>query len=755
MRALLSYAEQKTNMPKMTRAAHCLSALCVQLITISALLASPQAVQSQPQAAQGTFTAGAEEVSLDLIARDKKGQFVRDLKPDDLEIYDNGSKRAITSFRLIEGGSAVVSATTQNVVEKKQQLDPLMQVRLITLLFSNLADVNDRRLCRNAALDLLKMEFPANVYMAVLVLDQNLEALQAFTNDRELLKKAVEKATGASYTQFHEDSVQIQNQLQQTLGPATAGESPQEQINNMAPGGNTGPSGATSAQSGPSVAMAQMLLNMLQLAQRSELAQSGRASIYGLLSAVRQQYMLPGRKSIFFFSEGFSVPQGSEEAFKTVISTANRFNVSFYAIDARGLASTTMNGESISELRDAAAASRAQFGRNSGNVNVQKAQALDRAMDAGKANTQNTLAELATSTGGSLIANTNDFRGPLRRAVDDTETYYEVTYNPGIEKYDGTFRKIDLKTDRAGVRLQSRAGYFALPRATGDTGVVLAPYEVPLLNALSVKPSPHDFDFHSAGLHFRAGDASKCAVVLDLPFNSMTFQRTDAKPAKGERNSAPVYNVNFAYIVLVKDSKGQIVRNFRGDVPLQPAETQLNALRASHFIYSQTFDLAPGRYTLETAMLDRIASKVSARRSVLVMPAVAPLGISSVSIVRSLRDRDDSTPATDPFLISNRIVTPTLSGLQKSLLSQGLSFYLVIYTDPRNQAKPSLTMQFSRDGQPVGAGSPELGKADEQGRIQYIATAPVDSMQPGNYEVQFTARQGNQAAAQSVTFTLE
>ena len=709
------------------------------------------------QSGQPTFKAGGEEVLLDVIARDKKGQPIKDLRAQDVEVYDDGVKRPITSFRLIEGTAALIAAGQPGSGETKQQLDPMRQVRLITLMFANLDDINDRRLSRTAALDLLKTELPQNVYMSVLVLDQTVEALQAFTNDRELLKKAVEQATGGSYTQFHAESLQVQAQLKQMLGPATAGESPQEQVTNMAPGGNTGPSAATAAQGSPVQAMAQMLLNMLQLAQTSELSQAGRATVYGLLSAVRQQYMLPGRKSVFLFSEGFAIPQGSEEAFKTVISTANRFNVSFYSIDARGLNSTNLNDGAISELRDAAGASRAQFGRNTGAVNPQKAKEFDQAIDAGKANTQNTLADLASSTGGFLIANTNDFRGMLRRAVDDTETYYELTYNPGIEKYDGSFRKVDLRTDRPGIRIQSRSGYFALPRVTGKTGAVLAPYEVPLLQALSLKPAPRAFDFYSAGLHFRSGNGSTCSIVLDLPLGNVSFRQGEAPDQKSEKTkSAPPMKAEFAYVVLVKDSQGEVMRNFRGDVPLQPAATQIEALRSSHFIYKESFDLPPGRYTLETAMLDRIAEKTSVRKSVLFMPAVSSqLGISSVSIVRSVRDKDETTVPTDPFLMSGKVVTPILGTLDRKSLSQGLSFYLVIYTDPNNHDKPSLSMQFSRDGQKIGGGTPELGPPDEHGRIQYVATASAESLQPGNYEVRFIVKQGSEVAAEPVTFTLE
>ena len=224
-------------------------------------------------------------------------------------------------------------------------------------------------------------------------------------------------------------------------------------------GGGSGAGGADDSGLAANKAMAQMMYNTLLLTRTTELAQTGRAAIYGLLDAVKQQYRLPGRKSVLFFSSGFGIPQGMEEAFKTVISTANRFNVTFYSIEAGGLNTRALNQDAVSQLREAASASRANVSRRgNGSVTPAMAAAADTAINAGKANTQDTLANLAESTGGFLIANTNDFRDPLRKVSEDIQTYYEITYNPGIEKYDGSFRKVELKTSRNNVRLQSRAG---------------------------------------------------------------------------------------------------------------------------------------------------------------------------------------------------------------------------------------------------------------------------------------------------------
>jgi hypothetical protein len=81
---------------------------------------------------------------------------------------------------------------------------------LVTLIFNRL-DLNARTIARIAALDLLKNEFPQNVYMGVLVLGDSLEALQPFTNDIGLLRKAVERATSGAYAEFISDSAHIEH----------------------------------------------------------------------------------------------------------------------------------------------------------------------------------------------------------------------------------------------------------------------------------------------------------------------------------------------------------------------------------------------------------------------------------------------------------------------------------------------------------------------------------------------------------------
>src|SRR6266699_2600650 len=80
-----------------------------------------------------------------------------------------------------------------------------------------------------------------------------------------------------------------------------------------------------------------MTLNIVQGFERLEHDQQGFATTDGLLAIIDGMKRLPGRKALIFFSEGVQLPTNVMTHFRSVISNANRANVSIYAVDAAGL----------------------------------------------------------------------------------------------------------------------------------------------------------------------------------------------------------------------------------------------------------------------------------------------------------------------------------------------------------------------------------------------------------------------------------
>jgi len=692
-----------------------------------------------PSAAGPAIRAAAEEVLLDVVVRDKKGHRVDDLKPEDFQIFDNGEPKKITSFRLVHGGEAIGAGGTRT------QLDPLRQIRLVTMIF-HCSDNNARRLAHDAALDLLKGELPQNVYMAIMTIDFKLEVLQAFTNDTALLRQAIDRATRSHVTDFSKDTETVRRQLEQMLGPNAGGaQTLQGQINSSAPT-VTGGGPPTNPGAFATVAMAQMLLEMIRTEQSYAMSEGGRVTVYALLDAVKEQYRLPGRKSILYFSEGVVVPQELQDQLKQILSIANRANVSFYTVDASGLMTTSTNQAATDMLNAAAQSSRDQATTVSGPVSPDQANVIDAGIGSTRANPQTALEELAESTGGALIANTNDLRGPLHKLAEDIQTYYEISYNPEIKTYDGSFRKITIKLASSDLRVQSRSGYIALPPALAK-GSVLRSFEVPLLTALDSPELPKAFSYEATAMHFRGRQGEPvCELVMDIPLAAVTLE----KQGKGESSG------RLSYVALLKDGHGEVVKKFQNERAFNVPAEKLDGFKASHFIYTEHFELPPGPYTVETAVLDGRGNKISARKSSLTMPpAATTLALSSVTFVRNTRDREASSQETDPLVVGTTVISPTLNPVVSKAGTEALPFYMVIYPDKNALEAPQLVMELSREGQVLGRGPVQLGQPDNDGRIQFVATVPLARLEPGDFTLRFVVKQGAETAEETASFILK
>ncbi len=165
---------------------------------------------------------------------------------------------------------------------------------------------------------------------------------------------------------------------------------------------------------------------------------------------IRRMGRLDGRKVVILLSEGYFIGFGARNGYpltdhlQALIDTAARNNVTFYPIDARGLATTGMTAEVGG-----------QFSRG-----PQAGAALSR-MSGGLSESQNGLHALASGTGGLTYFNRNDLVSGFRRAVEDNTYYYVLGYTP-TRPTDGKYRKISVKVVKEGATVRSREGYYAL-----------------------------------------------------------------------------------------------------------------------------------------------------------------------------------------------------------------------------------------------------------------------------------------------------
>lgn len=667
------------------------------------------AIFSLAAAGQQPAAISPDDVVLDVIVKDRRGRPVKDLKAEEIEVADNGTKQTPASVRLIDGANAVSAGSVT-------PLDPIRQTRLVTLVFEQLNE-DARRLAKQAMNDLLKQETAAHVHFAVIGINQQTLLLQPFTTDRNLLKKAIDEATSGNQMVRLADQSEAAKQRLRSL-PATATDVDKK--------------------------LAQVMLDMTR--ETMSTMDGGRATIFSLLSLVRGLATMPGRKTLLYVSTGIWLPTHLDEPFRSIISTANRANVSVYALDARGVMTGRQTQGVADAIRDVARDTASDLTADEQRATTAQIRASDRVEDAMRNNVQLPLRDLSDSTGGFLIADTNSFARPMQQLLDDVNTYYEVVYNPGITNFDGAFRKTSVKVARGDTRLTTRTGYFALPADIRASG--LMPFEAVLIKALGSNPLPREVQFRSSAIRFQSSEkGTHQEVLIEVPLANLQF-REDA--------AANRYHARVSVIAVLRDANGEMVHKLSRDLPLQGPIAQAAQVKQGNFIYKEHFTIPPGRYTLETAVIDREANKIGAKKASLVVARKqAGVAMSNVVLVRSYQPKAQGMEPDEDFQFQGGRVTPTLASTITAAKGAMMSLFFVVYPDPAIPEKPQLTIEYIRDGQVVGKGEVQLPPADAAGRIPYVMSSSAEAMPPGSYEIRTVVQQGKTTAEDRAFVTVE
>lgn len=716
------------------------------------------AAQSAPQAESGpTIRATVNEVALDLVVRDKKGRLVKNLKPGDVEIYEDGVRQEIRSLRLV-GGEALVQPVQPDRQAGEEQPEtaeparplamPLHGVELICVVFHQL-DPNTRRWAVAAVQEFIKTTLRPGTFVGVFNLDSRLTPLHAFTNNRDELLRA-------ATTAFNGASVDITRAAEAVLNSTP---NVQWLVGFVSPGGKGGGMldlSTTGSVSMTAITGADVDNGPGANAQRGDLVLQ-REQFIGIEGArqmdqikllIRQLGTFPGHKTVLLLSPGFTT-NGEPEEFEAMLHRANLADLSFYAFDANGLNQTSTAQASSMAMQHVVALSQQQRLETPGGMGQAGVLAESNRQDdylhgaVRTSDSQASLRALAEGTGGFLVANTNDLRKPFQQIEADAETHYEADYHPSSDKYDGHFRKIEVKlarTDlRASAKVDSRNGYFAIPDFGG--AAPLRPFEMAGLMTLNARPLPHAFDFRTAAFQFRPGSASsQAAVVFELPGASLT-----ATPQPTRKS----HRLHAALFAVVKDASGNIVDKFAQDFPYEVPDDQLGGIQAAPIDYTHAFNLPAGHYTVESVLFDREASHASTSTVELDSPPQKGVGLSSLVVVARADPLTADADANDPFLFQGRDVVPVLDGSLKA--SAKPLVYFMVYPDKSSQEAPRVRAEFFVGGEELEVKDADLPAPDSSGAIPVMLSAVA---RPGKCEIKVTARQGFQSAVRSVSYTV-
>lgn len=701
---------------------------------VVASLVAPAGAQDPPPV---TFQTTSQEVFLDLVIRDKRGRQVKDLRPDEVEVLENGIAQPVRALRYVDGGEVVSrtsstpagpSSSTAGGAAGPVRLDPYRQLRLVVLAFDQISN-ESRVLARDAALDLLKKPPSPNTYYSVAIVGQRFKTVQPFTNDPVLLRWAIDRVTGNP-------------NVREAARPEAAAYSP--------PAVAGAPQLGQSAD--PIMAIVERTAGEIEeTASMMERENQAWSTLDTLLALVLGLRNVEGRKSVLFFSEGMRLTSTSMSLFQAVVGQANRNNVTFYSIDTRGLlvSSVAMQNRGFLTSR------RMSTLVNSAPGQLEQLRPDDMRYDAGEESNnrdvQGNMQKLAAGTGGFLIADSNDLRIPLQQINEDVFSHYFVSYSPLNTDWDGKFRAVTVNVKRPGVTVQARSGYFALPPGMQT---LLFPHEVPLLKALHGPPYPRAVPFRAAMFRYRPLTDGRYAVGfhIEIPIRNLSVAKN--APANS-------YDAHVSFLVFIKDANGKPVRKATRDVPYAGPLDLLPQFQEGNFIYDDHFPLAPGRYTMEAAIIDRIDNRVSVHRSAFVIPGARPgVGLSNLILVRridtnpppekSLGPEDDRGP--DPLRFPGGKVLPTLNNEIQGGDDAKLSLYFHVTPLGTLAEQPTLTLEFYREGDLVARAPAELDRPGPDGRIPYLAVSDVSKLNPGEYELRVVARQGQTAAEERMNF---
>jgi VWFA-related protein len=714
----------------MTRAARIV--LCA-LIAAGASASAQQPAQPERPARYETATSA---VVVDVVARDRKGP-VTDLTQADFEVYEDGTLQQVATFerRAPDAlATAVHGVPSPSGAPSASTAPPVV----VALAWDRLTP-EARALAHKAAQTFLGQRQPSEL-VGVFITDQSLRVVEGYTTDATKLKTAVDRVAGTATSQTtREGNTMRDNRNPHPSIPVTAGaefgatQTRAAQLPPMAAGQPADP--AIAAE----LAMRQALDRMDRSYRDLQSNVEGQASMNALLALVDSLGTIPGRKTVVYFCEGLTVAPAVEAKFRSIIATANRKNVSIYALDAAGLRAHSKQRETAQELETLAASTLTGLERDD---SKKWSEDLERNEQLLKSDPSASLGILTDQTGGILIQNTNALDKGIGQINDDRRNYYALTYVPTNSVMDGTYRKIEVKVKRSGVTLRTRPGYLAVP--ANEAAPVLT-FEAPALAAITATPRPSAFPVQARALSVpMPGNLGMTALIASFTGDAVTFSE-DGKTYAGEAT----------VLARITDGAGAPLAKQSQQYQLTGQVDQLPQVRAGTLVFFRTPDLPPGEHKVAIAVHDGKGKRSSVVETGVEVPGgTSPVVGSLFVVARAERlDPKDASAATHPLAGGGVLLYPTFGDPISRKAQTEIAFALPMVVEAAAPA-PSATLELLQKGQSLAQLPLPLDKPDEKGRLLQVGRLPSAAIPPGQYELRITITAGSNKIARSTALVL-
>jgi VWFA-related protein len=551
--------------------------------------ASPPPASAPNSQQPGGFVmkVNAELVLTNVVARDPKtGELVRGLKQSDFTVYENGKQQQIATFdfQSVDMATPLNEATVSGLARGTSgpgnkavvvaKPEDLRNHRLIVMFF-DLTTMQPEDLERSvlAARDFLKKKMAPADLVALVSLGDTLKVDQDFTADKDALWNEVGIYNGTQGQGFAQGANANSNQVEDTTG-YTPDESEYNDLNTD-------------------------------------------RELFALRAISKSLEKISEKKSLLYFSGGISRDGIENQAsLRAAINAAVRANLAIYSVDTRGL-------QAISPLGDASTGSLRGTGAYNGG-------ALMNNMNQNFA-TQEVMATLSSDTGGKAFFDSNDFAPAFAQVQRDTSAYYAIGFHSTNLARDGKYRKLTIKINRPGIKLEYRPGYYA-PSDFQHSGK--EDRERDLEDQLSSDLPATDMAVYLDALYFRL-DENRFYVPVSLivPGSQVPFVKG------GDKDKATLDIIG----VVIDEVKRPIGRA-RETVKLN-LDQSLGA-RQKNIQYNTSFNLPPGKYHLKFVVRENQTGRMGSFEADINLPEMkkVPLKMSSIVLASTRQPSKQDSP---------------------------------------------------------------------------------------------------------------
>ena len=584
---------------------------------------------SQQSSAGYVFRAETDIVLVNVTARDKNGNLVRDLKREDFTVLEDNKPQPIASFDLENTDATptvdlsqveLLGTNAPKAVTKPAPAEagvPAFKDRRLLIFFFDLSAMEPdetRRAVISAENYVDEQMAPADL-VAVVSLGNNLSVNQDFTSDKASLKKALN-----------------------ALNP-NAGQGFEE--------GTTGGTEGT-ADTANSFTADDTEYNIFNTDRR-----------LGALRSIAQQLQkVDQKKSLIYFSSGMDrTGIENQSQLRAAINAAVRANLAIYTADSRGLQAMVPGGEAQSASLRGTSPFSGQATLNQYNSNF---------------TTQETLVTLAADTGGRAFLDTNDFSQVFKGVQQDTSSYYILGYHSSNPRRDGGYRRITVRVNRPGLRLDFRHGYYAPADFKHSTQ---EDREAQLEEELTSDLPSTDLPVYLSTGYFRMADNRfYVPVSLIVPGKEIPFTR------KSDQDKATL-----DVLGVVLDPGKHPVSRIRDTVKLSLNPSDL--VERKNVQYGNGFVLPPGDYHLKFVVRENESGRIGSFETDLAIPDLKgqPLKMSSVILSSQLQPAGKQKTA-NPLARDGSEVIPSVTHVFSA--AQHLYLYYEVYDPARQAAAP-------------------------------------------------------------------